>query len=87
MLDIDVNHIYVESTTPGHAHLYLPPMKRWRMFIMLWGLRVAGVIEQGNFWWAIRRGGTFVRKPGIRKTDSEQLRYSYGMFFKIKEKK
>lgn len=87
ILDLDVSHIYIESTTEGHAHLFLPPMKRWRMFVMLWGLRVAGVIEQGNFWWALRRGGTFVRLPGVKKTESEQLHYSYGMFFKMKGKR
>jgi hypothetical protein len=86
ILDLDGEHIYVESTTEGHAHLYLPPMPRWRMFLMLWGLRVAGVIEQGNFWWSLRRGGTFVRLPGVPKPESENLRYSYGMFFKIREK-
>lgn len=87
ILDLDVKHVYIESTTEGHAHLYLPPMKRWRMFVMLLGLRVAGVVEMGNFWWAIRRGGTFVRKPNIQKQPNEELRYSYGMFFKLKEKR
>lgn len=86
IIDLDINHAYVESTTEGHAHLYLPAMSKWRMYILLWGLRVGGVIEMGNFWWTIRRGGTFVRKPGVLKYPNERLRYSYGMFFKVKDK-
>lgn len=86
ILDLDGAHVYVESTTPGHAHLYLPPMRRWKMYLILWALYVGGVIEMGNFWWSLRRGGTFVRKPGVPKSEAEQIRYSYGMFFKLKEK-
>lgn len=86
-LDLDGAHFHIDSSTPGHAHLYLPPMKRWRMFVMLWGLRVGGVIEQGNFWWTLRRGGTFVRRPGIRKMEGEHIPYTYGMFFKIRKSK
>ena len=87
ILDLDGEHLYVESTTEGHGHLFLPPMRRWKMFFILFALYVGGVIEMGNFWWSLRRGGTFVRLPGIQKQESEQLRYSYGMFFKLKEKR
>lgn len=86
ILDLDGAHLYVESTTEGHGHLYLPPMRRWKMFLILFALYVGGVLEMGNFWWSVRRGGTFVRKPNVKKPDAEQLRYSYGMFFKLKEK-
>ncbi len=87
VLDIDIPHDYVPSTTSGHAHLYLnEPIRWWRFVILLIGLRVAGVIEQGNFWWALRRGGTFVRRPILRKTKDEELTYTYGMFFKLREK-
>lgn len=84
ILDLDGAHMYVESTTEGHGHLYLPPMRRWKMYLILFALYVGGVIEMGNFWWSVRRGGTFVRRPGIQKPESENLRYSYGMFFKLK---
>lgn len=87
ILDLDGEHLYVESTTEGHGHLYLPPMRRWKMFFILFALCVGGVIEMGNFWWSLRRGGTFVRRPGTRKPESEQLRYSYGMFFRLGKKK
>ena len=87
IIDLDGSHAYVQSTTDGHAHLYLHAMPRWRMFALLIGLRIAGVIEMGNFWWSIRRGATFVRKPGVQKPSTEHLRYSYGMFFRLRTKK
>jgi hypothetical protein len=85
IIDLDFDHAYVPSTTPGHAHLYLNvPISRWRLFVLLWGLRVGGVIEKGNFWWSLRRGGTYVRRPHVKKTPEEAaVKYTYGMFFKL----
>ena len=75
----------VPSTTEGHGHLYIDvPVSRTKMMWLLWSLRLCSVIEQGNFWWSLRRGGTFVRRPGIAKTDAENTHYSYGMFFKLR---
>ena len=85
ILDLDGAHWYVESTTEGHAHLYLPPRRRWKMFLLLFALYINGDIEMGNFWWSVRRGGTFVRLPGVPKPEAENLTYSYGMFFKIRK--
>lgn len=89
IIDLDFSHRYIPSTTPGHAHLYLDvPISRWRMFFMLWGLYVGGAIEKGYFLWSLRRGGTFVRRPGIGKTPEEaSVSYSYGLFFKLRRKK
>lgn len=89
ILDLDYPHRYVPSTTPGHGHLYLNrPIPRWRLFILLWGLYMGRVIEPGNFWWSLRRGGTFVRRQDVKKTpDEAAVKYTYGMFFKIREKK
>lgn len=89
ILDLDFPHRYVPSTTPGHGHLYLDvPISRWRMFVLLWGLYVGGVIEFGNFWWSLRRGGTFMRREGIAKTPEEAaVKYSYGMFLKLRKGK
>ena len=61
-------------------------MSRAKMFFILFALYVGGVIEMGNLAWSLRRGGTFVRLPGIQKQESEQLTYSYGMFFKLKDR-
>lgn len=89
IIDLDFPHEYVPSTTPGHAHLYLNrPIKRWRMVILLWGLYVGGVIEKGYFLWSLRRGGTFVRRVGVRKTrEEEMVTYTHGMFFKIRRRR
>lgn len=87
ILDLDFPHHYIPSTNPGHGHLYLDvPMSRLRMIFLLWALRVAGVIEQGNWWWSLRRGGTFVRVPGVQKTPEEDTHYTYGMFFKLRDR-
>lgn len=87
IIDLDIDHEYVASTSDGHAHLYLNwPVKWWRCVLLLIGLRAAGVIEQGNFWWSLRRGGMFVRRPRVRKTPDEELTYTYGMFFPLKKK-
>ncbi len=62
IIDIDYPHQYVPSTTQDHAHLYLDvAIPRWRMMVLLVGLRVGRVTEVGFTWWSLRRGGTFVR--------------------------
>lgn len=89
IIDLDFAHHYVPSTTPGHAHLYLDvPVSRWRLFVLLWGLYVGGAIEKGYFLWSLRRGGTFVRRPGVRKTAEEaSVTYTYGLLFKLRGKR
>ena len=89
IIDLDYPHEYVKSTTTGHGHLYLNvPISRWRLAILLWGLRVGRVIESGNFWWSLRRGGTFVRRRSVWKTAREaSVTYTYGMFFKLRKPK
>lgn len=89
VIDLDYDHEYVPSTTPGHGHLYLNvPISRWRLFFLLWGLYVGGAIEKGNFWWSLRRGGTFVRRRGVWKTAREaSVKYTYGMFFKMRTRR
>jgi hypothetical protein len=68
IIDIDFPHRYVPSTTEDHAHLYLDvPIPRWRLAVLLVGLRVGRVTEVGFTWWSLRRGGTFVRPRGVSK--------------------
>lgn len=88
IIDLDFPHEYVPSSTPGHAHLYLErPISRWRLYALLWGLYVGGAIEKGYFLWSLRRGGTFVRRPGVRKTTAEEkVTYSYGFLFPLRRK-
>jgi len=87
ILDLDFDHAYVDTSTPGHSHLYLnTPISWWRAAILLWALRVAKVIESGFFWWSLRRGATFARRPGHGKNPAEQSsHYSYGFLFKLRK--
>lgn len=86
VLDIDVPMRLIKSSTQGHTHLYIDVlMPRWKMMIMIFGMMIAGVVEPGFFWWSLRRGGTFVRKPYVTKTPDESMKYTYGMFFKLRE--
>jgi hypothetical protein len=67
-LDIDVPAFLVPSSTPGHSHLYIDlEMPWWRYRIMLWALKVAGVIEPGYYRASVQRKGTHLRKPGVKK--------------------
>ena len=68
VLDLDVPHELVPSSTPGHAHLYLDvPMSWWRYKRLLKALARAGVIEKGFVKASIARGHTDVRVPWLKK--------------------
>lgn len=84
-------HNYVVSTSPNRAHLFIDVPMSWRhTVVLLTALRQAGIVEKGFLRWSIRRGSSFVRVPGVRKTAAEQLRSEgapqYGMIRKIKPK-
>lgn len=85
ILDLDFDHLVVQSTSDGHHHLYINvPMSqlKWRVLIVvLWW---TGVIEMGNAVWSLRRGANFVRTPGARKTEAEAAKPSYGWLFKLR---
>lgn len=68
IIDLDVPHRLVPSSTEGHSHLYIDvPMRFWRYALLLAALRLAGVIEKGYFAWSIRRRASFARLPGVYK--------------------
>ena len=67
-LDLDVPHYFVPSSTPGHSHLYIDVPMSWRKYKrLLRALYRAGIIERGFYKFSVRRGASFVRKPGIKK--------------------
>jgi hypothetical protein len=69
-IDIDHKVYVVPSSTPGHNHLYIDvKMPWWRYRVMLWGMKVAGVVEPGYYKASVRRGKSFLRRPGVKKTD------------------
>jgi hypothetical protein len=68
VLDIDFPAELIPSSTPGHFHLYLNKEVQWdKYYRLLQGLAEAGIIEEGYMRAAHHHGGTFVRKPGIKK--------------------
>jgi hypothetical protein len=63
-LDIDFDARLLPSRTEDHWHLYLDrPMKWWRYRLMLWALKIAGVIEPGYYRASVQRKMTFLRRP------------------------
>lgn len=69
-IDIDFPCQLVESSTPGHYHLYIDkeiPLKRY--LEILGALSDAGIVQRGFFRSALVRGQTFLRKPGVTKED------------------
>ena len=67
-LDVDVPVIAVESTRPGHWHLYIDVALDWERYEkLLRALADAGVLEPGCFAAAERRGYTALRTPWTLK--------------------
>lgn len=88
ILDLDFDFRLVESSTPGHFHLYFEkPIspRKWRVLMLaLW---YSGVVEMGYAVWSLRRGANFARLPGVEKREgAETTKPEYGWLFKIKEK-
>lgn len=68
VLDIDIPHELVPSTTPGHSHLYLDVKVSWRKYKrLLKALAAAGVVEPGYVKASLRRKHTAVRVPWLAK--------------------
>jgi hypothetical protein len=70
VLDLDIPHELVPSTTPGHAHLYLDVEMSWRKYKrLLRALAAAGVVEKGYVKASLRRRLTAVRVPWLKMED------------------
>lgn len=68
VLDIDVPHQLVPSSTEGHSHLYLDVPVKWDVYVVLLrALADAGLVERGYVEASIEKGATMVRKPGVKK--------------------
>lgn len=86
IIDLDFRHRYIPSTHDGHGHLYLDvPVRKWRWLALMIGLYLGGAVEQGYFWWSMRRGANFMRRPGVLKTEREEVVYTHGMFRTLPE--
>lgn len=68
MLDVDIPMRLVESSTPGHSHLYFDVVMPWRKYRrLLKALAKAGIIEQNYYKVSVKRKGTHLRPPWIDK--------------------
>lgn len=67
-IDIDVPIRVVESSTPGHSHLYIDVAMTWVKYeALLQALVDAGLVEIGYLKVSRFRGGTHLRLPWVRK--------------------
>lgn len=68
VLDLDIEHALIPSSTPGHAHLFLNVALSWREYRrLLKALARAGVIEPGYVKMSLRQGYSTARVPWVRK--------------------
>ena len=68
VIDIDIDHQYYPSSTPGHGHLYIDKALTWKEYKrLLKALVRAGIVEEGYYKAALSRGYTSVRLPWIKK--------------------
>jgi hypothetical protein len=71
-LDIDMHCTLIESTTPGHFHLYIDKAMAWSDYVkLLTTLRDVGIIQPGYCDLSLARGASYLRKPGIVKTEKD----------------
>lgn len=74
LLDLDINHHYVPSTTKGHAHLYLNvELNHAEYGELLTVLEKLGIIQTGILEQFKRDGMTQLRLPGKKKGTNDDL--------------
>lgn len=67
-LDIDVPCQLLESSTPGHHHLYIDKELTWEQYrVLLSVLADVGIVEPGYYGASVRQGHTLLRRPGVTK--------------------
>lgn len=72
VLDIDIAHTWVPSTTKNHGHLYFDVMLPWEQYKeLLEVLAKCGIIEEGYAGASIAKGFSAVRLPWVKKGDED----------------
>lgn len=72
VLDVDHPVKVLESSTPGHHHLFIDKPMSWdRYRAVLEALTLAGVVEPGYLGISEQRGYTAVRLPWVKKDQPE----------------
>lgn len=68
VLDLDFPARLVESSSPGHFHLFLDVEMAWDVYAkLLVALQDAGVLEAGYVHAMLGREATYVRRDGVYK--------------------
>lgn len=74
VIDLDLEASLVESSTPGHYHLYLDtPMSAENYELLLKTLEQVGLIELGYLNSFLVRGHTGVRLPWVKKDGTDEI--------------
>lgn len=74
VLDVDLPVKVIESSTPGHFHLFIDHAMTWPEYLaVIEALSAAGIVEPGYLAAAQRRGHTAVRLPWVRKPGAPSL--------------
>lgn len=67
-LDFDFPVTVVESSTPGHHHVYIDKPMTWERYqLLLVVLREVGLLEEGYVSASLERKMTMLRLPGVTK--------------------
>ena len=70
LLDIDLPCKLIESSTPGHFHLYIDhEIELYQLKSLLFTLANIGVIEEGYAGASVARGYTSLRLPWVKKEE------------------
>lgn len=70
-IDIDFPCELVESSTPGHYHLYIDKEITQSAYDdILSAMMSAGIVQRGFYKSFLRRGQTFLRRPGVKKANT-----------------
>lgn len=69
LIDLDVPAYLVDSSTPGHSHLYIDvSITKHQLFRILEALTDCGVVQSGFTNVSITRGHTSLRLPWVNKS-------------------
>lgn len=68
LLDLDVEHFYVPSSSEGHGHLYVNVFANEADYFELLDLLAkVGVLQKNYVEASKKKGGTFLRLPWVKK--------------------
>jgi len=86
LLDLDMPHFYVESSSPGHGHLYIKSaLTKEQLNEILEPLVKYGIVQPGIYNGFKRRGWLSLRLPGQRKNTEDDyelklIKYAKGVY-------